>query len=167
VNGAGQLDSLPAALARQLESYRGRGVRVFAPGMDADGLARIRALCGADADVAGEAQPPQAVDIVLDCRGDSGQVLETFAACWPGVAAGGLFLCATGDPAHSRPLRAWFSALLDDIHAFHKRGKKPEEFRETAYTRSVDSVHFYPGWIAVEQRPREAPKMVYTGEPQF
>ncbi|MFV8819964.1 hypothetical protein [Haliea sp. E17] len=118
----------------------------------------------------GDAAGGGTLRLVIDGRNCSaGEKIATFNRLFPGLEANGLYLGTSalqGETERAR-LSAFFTGLLDDMHAFHKRGKQPEEFAVTELTRTVKAVHAYPGLFVIEREDRQKPQMVFTGEAQF
>jgi hypothetical protein len=56
--------------------------------------------------------------------------------------------------------------LIDDLHAYHKRGRHPD-FEISDYTRAIESIHFYDSMVVIEKALVDAPELVYSGKARF
>ena len=117
------------------------------------------------------------IDVLIDDGGHTmPQQNNTFEVMFPKIAEDGIYVCEDTHTSFSKTFGGGFrkpgtylensKGLVDDLHAFHKRGKNPD-FQITDYTRSVGSVHFYDCMVLIEKERRTKPEMVYNGVPQF
>ena len=110
-------------------------------------------------------------DVVLDAsRTGAADRIELFKQHAASMANGARYIVFTGegDAADSATaLRSYFCDCLDDLHGYHKRGRKVDGFGVTSLTRRINSVNFYPELVIIEIQDREKPEMLNAGEPQF
>ena len=117
------------------------------------------------------------IDVLLDDGGHTmSQQITTFEVLFPHVAADGVYICEDTHTSYWPTFGGGFrkpdtfmelsKGLVDDLHAFHKRGNNPE-FQVTDYTRSIESIHFYDSMVIMEKGVVDEPEMVHTGEPKL
>ena len=110
-------------------------------------------------------------DVVLDAsRSAAADRIELFKWHASRMENGARYIVFTGegDAADSTTaLRSYFCDCLDDLHGYHKRGRKVDGFGVTSLTRRINSVNFYAELVIIEIQDREKPEMLNAGEPQF
>jgi hypothetical protein len=116
------------------------------------------------------------LDVLIDDGGHTmRQQIGTFQAMFPHLSETGTYICEDTHTSYWDTFGGGYrrdgtfielcKGLIDDLHAFHKRGRNPD-FRLTDYTTSMDSIHFYDCMIVIEKNLRAAPELVYSGTPR-
>ena len=115
--------------------------------------------------------PP--IDILIDDGGHTmTQQIVTFEELFDHIKPTGVYLCEDlhtsywqkfgGGHERRGTFVEYSKNLIDKINAFHSEQKS---LSVDAFTRSVNSVHYYDSIIVVEKRPRQSPSHSQRGEP--
>lgn len=114
------------------------------------------------------------IDVLLDDGGHTmKQQLTTFERLFPHVSPTGVYMCEDTHTSYWSNFGGGFQkpgtfmemskGLVDDLHAYHKRGQHPD-FTVTQYTQSIESIHFYDSMVVIEKAPKQAPQPVHSGK---
>lgn len=117
------------------------------------------------------------IDILIDDGGHTmTQQITTFEKMFHHVSNDGVYICEDTHTSYWPTFGGGFrqpdtfmemaKTLIDDIHAFHKRGRN-SEFQISDLTRSIESLHFYDSMVVIEKALVSSPELVFTGEAQF
>jgi hypothetical protein len=121
-----------------------------------------------------KAQIPK-VDILIDDGGHTMvQQIVTFEELFNHVKDDGVYLCEDTHTSywlrygggHKRrgTFMEYSKNFIDYLNAWHS---EQLSLRVNAFTRTVDSVHYYDSVVVIEKKLREAPKHEKTGETSF
>jgi hypothetical protein len=114
------------------------------------------------------------IDILIDDGGHTmEQQIHTYEELFPSIAKEGVYLC---EDLHTSYLPEWgggyrkrgtfiesSKTFIDAIHAWHS--VQTSRLSVTAFTRSVQSLHYYSGVLVIEKRPVDKPFHLKAGTP--
>ena len=115
------------------------------------------------------------LDIIIDDGGHTmKQQIATFRELFPQVAEGGVYLCEDigtsyrrysggGSPGKRGTFIDLAKRLIDAQNAWFADEKCKAELPVTDQTRTLYSMHFYPGVLVIEKQERSAPAEIRTG----
>jgi cephalosporin hydroxylase len=117
------------------------------------------------------------IDILLDDGGHTmSQQITTFDHMFHHVAEDGIYICEDTHTSYWPTFGGGFrqpgtfmemsKQLIDDLHAYHKRGRHPD-FEVSDYTRAIESIHFYDSMVVIEKALVDPPELVYSGKARF
>ncbi len=115
-----------------------------------------------------------AIDILIDDGGHRmKQQVNTFEVLFPHITANGVYSCEDLNTSYWHRYGGGYKKkgsfieysknFIDYLNAWHS--EQPRRLNVSAFTKTVDSLHYYDGLLVIEKRPREMPYAVETGQP--
>ena len=114
------------------------------------------------------------IDVLIDDGGHKmTQQIATFEELWPNITTGGIYLAEDlhtsywdnygGGYGHPRSFVEYAKRLVDHMHAWHA----PAELGVSAYTRSVQAMHFYDSVLVLDKADVSQPRHERSWQPSF